>query len=217
VIDTHTQPFNGPLSGTTRWAGTRKVRPTWILPCQRVSGSGISWAICESAPRSGQITTPAPHHSDFYRPDVLPAAQPTASKHWGLSTEAIDKQCETCIFAQCTLFPAYLAVSCLIVCFCADELDSKRMSLTTKSRYSLAENSLKVCEDLVTELMRQDDAWPFLKPVTKKEVLWNFFKSYIRHQHCFTFAFHHNRKYLSYRTVTAWNRTDSESCLLIIM
>ena len=56
------------------------------------------------------------------------------------------------------------------VCFDADELDSKRMSLTTKSRYSLAENSLKTCEDLVTELMRQDDAWPFHKPVTKKEV-----------------------------------------------
>ena len=27
-----------------------------------VSGSGISWAICKSAPRSRQITTPAPHH-----------------------------------------------------------------------------------------------------------------------------------------------------------
>jgi len=26
-------------------------------------------------------TTPAPHHSVFYRPDALPAAQPTASKH----------------------------------------------------------------------------------------------------------------------------------------
>ena len=35
----------------------------------------------ESAPRSRQITTPAPHHSVFYRPDALPAAQPTASKH----------------------------------------------------------------------------------------------------------------------------------------
>ena len=34
-----------------------------------------------SAPRSRQITTPAPHCSVFYRPDVLPAAQPTASKH----------------------------------------------------------------------------------------------------------------------------------------
>ena len=26
-------------------------------------------------------TMPAPHHSVFYRPDALPAAQPTASKH----------------------------------------------------------------------------------------------------------------------------------------
>jgi len=28
------------------------------------------------------ITRPAPYHSVFYRPDALPAAQPTASKHW---------------------------------------------------------------------------------------------------------------------------------------
>ena len=41
-----------------------------------------SWTICKSAPRSRQITMPAPHHSVFYRPDALPAAQPTASKHW---------------------------------------------------------------------------------------------------------------------------------------
>ena len=47
-----------------------------------MSGSGISWAVCKSAPRSRQITTPASHHSVFYRPDVLPAAQPTASKHY---------------------------------------------------------------------------------------------------------------------------------------
>ena len=47
-----------------------------------MSGSGISWAICKTAPRFRQITTPAPHHSVFYRPDALPAAQPTASKHW---------------------------------------------------------------------------------------------------------------------------------------
>ena len=52
-----------------------------------MSGSGISWAICKSAPSSRQITTPAPHHSVFYRPDALPATQSTASKHWRLSTE----------------------------------------------------------------------------------------------------------------------------------
>ena len=69
--------------GLPGWAGTRKVKAIWILLKQEtVSGSGISWAICKSAPRSGQITTPAPHHSVFYRPDALPAAQPTVSKHW---------------------------------------------------------------------------------------------------------------------------------------
>ena len=40
-----------------------------------MSGSGISWAICKSAPRSRQTTMTTPHHSVFYRPDVLPAAQ----------------------------------------------------------------------------------------------------------------------------------------------
>ena len=69
--------------GLPRWAGTRKVKPIWILLKQEtVSGSSISWAICESAPRSRQIIMPATHHSVFYRPDALPAAQPTASKHW---------------------------------------------------------------------------------------------------------------------------------------
>jgi len=34
-----------------------------------------------SAPRSRQITTPALYHSISYRPDALPNAQPTVSKH----------------------------------------------------------------------------------------------------------------------------------------
>jgi len=41
-----------------------------------VSGSGISWATCKSAPRSRQITTPAPHHSVFTgRMPFLPPKQ----------------------------------------------------------------------------------------------------------------------------------------------
>ena len=69
--------------GLPRWAGTRRVKPIWILLKQEtVSGSGFSWAMCKSAPRSRQITTPTPHHSVCYRPDALPVAQPTASKHW---------------------------------------------------------------------------------------------------------------------------------------
>ena len=69
--------------GLRGWAGTRKVKPIWILLKQEtVSGSSISWAICKSAPRSRQITMPTPHRSVFYRPDALPAAQSTASEHW---------------------------------------------------------------------------------------------------------------------------------------
>jgi len=79
---THTHPFNGPVSGTTRVSQYQKGKKIWILLKQQtVSGSGISCAICKSAPSSRQITTPAPHHSVFYRPDAVPAAQPTVSKH----------------------------------------------------------------------------------------------------------------------------------------
>jgi len=65
----------GLCPGLPGWAGTRKVT------------SGISWARCNFAPRPRQIatllSTSAPHHSVFYRPYALPAAQPTVSKHWG--------------------------------------------------------------------------------------------------------------------------------------
>jgi len=39
--------------GLPGWAGTRKVKPIWILLKQEtVSGSGISWTVCMSASRS---------------------------------------------------------------------------------------------------------------------------------------------------------------------
>ena len=83
LLHTHTHTrLTALFSGLPGWAGTRKVKPIWILLKQEtMSGSGISWAICKSAPCCRQITTPAPHHSVFYRPDDLPAAQPTASKN----------------------------------------------------------------------------------------------------------------------------------------
>ena len=34
-----------------------------LLKQETVSGSGISWDLCKSAPRSRQIIMPAPHHS----------------------------------------------------------------------------------------------------------------------------------------------------------
>jgi len=137
---THTR-LTALCPGLPGWASTRKAKPIWILLKQETaSGSGISWAICKSAPRSRQITTPAPHRSAqgtstvqmywhtftpyshqiymqylvqhclvlisqyndtilltttckmtagnhgytavFHRPDTLPAAQTTVSKHW---------------------------------------------------------------------------------------------------------------------------------------
>jgi len=62
--------------GLPGWAGTRKVKPIWILLKQEtVSGSGISWDICKSAPRSRQITMPALHCSvqtNKYEINILP-------------------------------------------------------------------------------------------------------------------------------------------------
>jgi len=74
-----THPFNGPLSRNTQVSGTRKVKPIWILLKQEiVTGSGISWAICKSAPRSRQITMPAPHYSVFLQAGC-PSCHPTNS------------------------------------------------------------------------------------------------------------------------------------------
>jgi len=70
----------GPLDFVWDYPGELVPESIWILLKQEtVSGSGISWAICKSAPRSRKITPLAPHHSFSYRPDVLPAAQPTNS------------------------------------------------------------------------------------------------------------------------------------------
>jgi len=63
------------FQGLPGWAGTRKVKPMWTLLTQEtVSGSGISWAICKSAPSSRQITLPVPHHSSFV---AGPSCRPT--------------------------------------------------------------------------------------------------------------------------------------------
>jgi len=69
------------LSGTTRVSRYQKGKTNLDLLVQEmVSGSGVSWAICRSAPRPRQITMPESHHSAFFRSDALPATQPTASK-----------------------------------------------------------------------------------------------------------------------------------------
>ena len=76
VINKHTH-LTALYLGLPGWAGTRKVKPISILLKQEtVSGSGISWVICKSAPRSSKITTPGPHHSVFLQPGC-PSCHPT--------------------------------------------------------------------------------------------------------------------------------------------
>jgi len=59
------------------WQGGHKWSKRWW------GGSGISWSICRSSALcSRQTTMPAPHHSILYRPNALPDAQQTVSKHW---------------------------------------------------------------------------------------------------------------------------------------
>ena len=84
--------------GLPGWAGNRKVKPIWILLNEEtVSGSGISWATCKSAPRFRQIATPAHHQWVFYWSDALPDAQPTASKQWRHTVAIISrKTCPVC-------------------------------------------------------------------------------------------------------------------------
>jgi len=83
---TYTRPFDGPLSGTTRVSRYQKGKPICILLEQEtVSGSGISLAICKSAPRSRQTTTPAPHHSVFTGPgQVVHTRASVVTKHYNL-------------------------------------------------------------------------------------------------------------------------------------
>jgi len=44
-----------------------------------MSGSGISWDICKSAPHPRQITTPASHHSSFFTGRMRPSCHSTNS------------------------------------------------------------------------------------------------------------------------------------------
>ena len=109
--------------GLPKWAGTRKVKSIWILLKQEtVSDSGISWAICTSAPCCKQVTMPAPHRSVFYRPDALPAAQPTASKHWRPKSYSANRtyilqSCSADMFCRLTVNFVLLCRSALLCRF----------------------------------------------------------------------------------------------------
>ena len=80
---THTQPFNDPLSGTTQVSRYHKAKTS--LDFTEATDSEWQWhqlghmQICTSLQTDNHASTPP---LSFYRPDALPAAQQTASKHW---------------------------------------------------------------------------------------------------------------------------------------
>jgi len=80
---THTHTVLRPswiLSRTTQVSRHHKGKTNlYLLEQEIVSGSGISWAICKSAPWPRHITMPASYHSVFYRLDALLATQPSQS------------------------------------------------------------------------------------------------------------------------------------------
>jgi len=81
---------------TTSWrARSRGTRRNWgQLPT--VSGSGIRWAICKSAARSRQTTTPARHHSVFTgRMPFLQPNQQRQSTECTRGNQLVQDYCET--------------------------------------------------------------------------------------------------------------------------
>ena len=78
----NTHPFNGPLSGTTRVSRFQNGETN--LDFTEARDSEWQWhqlghmQVCTSLQTDNHANH---HHSVFYRPDALPAAQPTASKH----------------------------------------------------------------------------------------------------------------------------------------
>jgi len=67
--------------GLPGWAGTKKVKPIWILLKQETvrQRMAVESAVCTSLQTDNHASTPL---LSVYRLDALPAAQPTASKHW---------------------------------------------------------------------------------------------------------------------------------------
>ena len=80
-IHTHTH-LTALCPGPPGWAGTRKVKPIWILLEQEWQWNQLEhMQVCTLLQTDNHAST---HHSVFYRPDALPVAHPTVSMHWRL-------------------------------------------------------------------------------------------------------------------------------------
>ena len=81
----HTHPFNGPFSGTMQVSRYQKGKTN--LDFTEARDSEWQWhqlghmQVCTSLQTDSHATSQHPTTQSFYRPDALPAAQPTQPKH----------------------------------------------------------------------------------------------------------------------------------------
>ena len=162
---THAHPFNGPLSGTTRVSRYHKGKPIWILLKQEtVSGSGISWAICKSAPRSRQITMPAPHHSVFLKAGC-PSCHPTNS------VKALKAIVSSIKHSECRLTVRMLCIAdllgsvlrrlpavCVCVCGVAVEVDMTDIA-SVKCRTASSCSELSCPDEFASRVFQRSDTY----------------------------------------------------------
>ena len=84
LTHTHTHPFNGPMSGTTQVSRYQNGKTS--LDFTETRDSEWQWhqlghmQVCTSLQTDNHASTPP---LSFFRPDALPAAQPTVSVHVG--------------------------------------------------------------------------------------------------------------------------------------
>jgi len=158
--------------GLPEWAGTRKVKPIWILLKQEtVSGSSISWAICKSAPRSRKITMPAPHHSVFLLAGC-PSCRPTNSVK-ALKARKLNRNVVSCLLKVSSVTSLYRSATGKLF-HTTGPLTAKLLSpyvvrvRRTDSRHVLADRR---CERPVVNLQYSDryawaNLWRHLKTRT---------------------------------------------------
>ena len=88
----HMHPFNGPLSRATRVSRYQKGKTN--LDFTEARDSEWQWhhlghmQVCILLQTDNHTSTPP---LCFFRPDALPAAQPTASKHWRQTVRTFNK------------------------------------------------------------------------------------------------------------------------------
>ena len=77
-LHTHTR-LTALFPGLPRWASARKVKPIYFSEATDSEWQQGHMQVCTLLQTDSHTSTPP---LCFYRPDALPVAQPTASKHW---------------------------------------------------------------------------------------------------------------------------------------